>query len=418
MATFNLSFRAAYPVSISRKLNEERHMPTHLNTLNRRPTVVIGSGVVGASAACALVARGVNVLLLEQFQPGHDLGSSHGESRIIRYSYSDPFYASLMGDAFRAWAKLEADTGVSLYVRTGGLSFGPADSDYVPKIAANLKSLDVPCRLLSAAEVVGNYPGLRVPKDFLTVFEPSAGVLLASKAVKLLLELSTKVAGALFELRPNYSVQSLDMDGEYPVIVGPNQERIEAERVIVAAGGWVKKLLPREASSIEVTRQNVFYLRPENLDAYRPGRWPVIIYKGDDDMDLFYSLPAMSDQGVKLARHGGPVCDPEKMDRDVTEKDWEPVRDYIRKYLPAWDSAEIVSRSTCLYTMTHDEDFRVGPLEKHPRVILASPCSGHGFKFGPLIGRIVADLCETGMSDYNLQRWNPKRNSEQHKASL
>ena len=86
MATFNLSFRAAHPVSISRKLNEQRHMPTHLNTLNRRPTVVIGSGIVGVSAACALVARGVNVLLLEQFQPGHDLGSSHGESRIIRYS--------------------------------------------------------------------------------------------------------------------------------------------------------------------------------------------------------------------------------------------------------------------------------------------------------------------------------------------
>ena len=384
----------------------------------RRPTVVIGAGIVGASTACALAARGVQVLLLEQFQTGHEHGSSHGESRIIRYSYSDPFYANLMGDAFRAWAKLEADTGESLYVRTGGLSFGPDDSSYVPKIAANLKNLDIPCRLLTSAEVVRSYPGLRVPKGFVTAFEPSAGVLMASKAPRLLAELAAKVAGGLFEHRQNYAVQSIDLDGEFPVIIGPDQERIEAERVVVAAGGWVRKLLPKETKSLEVTRQSVFYLKPENLDAFRPGRWPVVIYKGDDAMDLFYSVPAMSDQGIKLARHGGPVCDPDKVDRAVTEADWAPVQEYIQKYVPAWDGANIASQTTCLYTMTRNEDFRVGPIVRHPRVIMASPCSGHGFKFGPLIGRIVADLCETGMCDYDIQRWNPNRDSEGRRSSL
>ena len=188
--------------------------------------------------------------------------------------------------------------------------------------------------------------------------------------------------------------------------------------MVVAAGGWVRKLLPKETKSLEVTRQSVFYLKPENLDAFRPGRWPVVIYKGDDAMDLFYSVPAMSDQGIKLARHGGPVCDPDKVDRAVTEADWAPVQEYIQKYVPAWDGATIASQTTCLYTMTRNEDFRVGPIERHPRLIMASPCSGHGFKFGPLIGRIVADLCETGMCDYDIQRWNPNRDSEGRRSSL
>jgi len=384
----------------------------------RRPTVVIGSGIVGASTACALAARGVQVLLLEQFQVGHDRGSSHGESRIIRHSYSDLFYADLMGDAYRAWAKLEADTGTSLMVRTGGLSFGPDDSDYVPRILANLKALDVPCRALSSAEVQKNYPGIRLSKGFITAYEPSAGILMADRAPRLLVDLALRVAGGLFELREHYPVASISMDGEYPIVIGPDGERTEAERVVVAAGPWVRKLLPRETKPMEVTRQTTFQLKPDNLDAYRPGRWPVLIYKGDDALDLFYSLPALSGLGVKVARHGGSACDPDTVDRQVIEADWKPVQDFIRKYVPAWTDAEVISRSTCLYTMTRDEDFRIGPIERHPRVIMASPCSGHGFKFGPLVGKIVADLCETGMCDYDIQRWNPSRTDPGRRVSL
>lgn len=384
----------------------------------RRPTVVIGSGIVGASTACALAARGVQVLLLEQFQVGHDRGSSHGESRVIRHSYSDLFYADLMGDAYRAWAKLEADTGVSLLVRTGGLSFGPDDSDYVPRILANLKALDVPCRALSAIEVQKNYPGIRIPKGFITVYEPSAGVLIAARAPRLLVDLALRVAGGLFELRENYPVASIDLDSDYPVVIGPDGQRTEAERVVVAAGPWVRKLLPRETRTMEVTRQTTFQLKPGNLDAYRPGRWPVLIYKGDDALDLFYSIPALSDLGVKVARHGGAPCDADSVEREVAEADWKPVHEFLRKYVPVLAEAEVVSRSTCLYTMTRDEDFRIGPIDRHPRVIMASPCSGHGFKFGPLVGKIVADLCETGMCDYDIQRWSPSRTETGRRVSL
>jgi sarcosine oxidase len=385
----------------------------------RRPTVVIGAGIVGASTACALASRGSQVLLLEQFQIGHDRGSSHGESRIIRYSYSDIFYAELMADAFSAWSKLEAETGTQLYIRTGGLSFGPADSDYVSQIASNLKELSVPCRTLTPAEVRRNYPALQLPAGFKTIYEPSAGVLMADRVPGLLVKLASKLAGGLFELREQYEVQSVEMDGEFPVVIGPSGERIEAQRVVVAAGGWVKKLLPKEAKSLEVTRQSVFHLKPEGLDDFRPGRWPVLIYKGDDEeMDLFYSLPAMSDLGVKVARHGGPKCDPDRVSRDVSAADFEPVTSFLQRFIPRWAEADPIGKMSCLYTMTPDEDFRVGPLARHPRVILASPCSGHGFKFGPLVGRIVADLCETGVCDYDISRWDPNRKPQSRKASL
>lgn len=384
----------------------------------RRPTVVIGSGIVGASIAAVLAARGVQVLLLEQFTIGHDLGSSHGESRVIRYSYSDPFYANLMSEAFRAWAKLEAFTGVPLYLRTGGLSFCPTDSSYVLTVIKNLKNLDIPCRQLTGAEARKLYPGLEMPDGFQASFEPAAGVLMAGRVPRLLTDLASRQAGGLFELRENYEVQGIDLDQEIPVVLGPNQERIEAERVVVAAGPWVRKLLPTETKMMEVTRQSVFHLKTRNLDPYRPGNWPVLIYKSDDDKSLFYSLPALSDLGIKVARHGGPACDPDQVDRVVSDQDWQPVLDFVSKFVPEWADAEIVQKKTCLYTMTPDEDFRVGPIARHPRVILASPCSGHGFKFGPLIGLIVADLCETGMCDYDISRWNPARDARNHKASL
>lgn len=385
----------------------------------RRPTVIIGTGVIGTSVAYALASRGTQVLLLEQFTVGHDRGSSHGESRVIRYSYSDPLYAGLMGDAYQTWAKLEADSGIPLYLRTGGLSFGPADSDYVPSIISNLKKIGVPSRLMTAQEVRRNYPSLAMPDDFVAAFEPAAGVLMADRVPRIMVELASRAAGGLFELRENYPVSNIDLNGEFPVVIGPDQQRIEAERVVVAAGGWVRKLLPKEAKSFEVTRQSVFHLKPKQMDRFRPGNWPVLIYKGDDELDLFYAVPAISESGVKIARHGGPKIDPDGPIPDVSEMDWEPVSGFIQRFIPEWgESAERGLQKNCLYTMTPEEDFRIGYIDRHPKVILASPCSGHGFKFAPLVGRIVADLCETGMCDYDISRWKPSRESKSRRVSL
>ena len=384
----------------------------------QRPTVVIGAGIVGISTAYALAARGVPVVLLERFTIGHDRGSSHGESRIIRYSYSDFMYASLMRDAFQAWEGLESAVGLPLYLRTGGLSFGPDHIPYVNSIAANLQSLQVPCCYLTPARVSKLYPSLKMPEDYQCLFEPSAGVLMAEKVLHTLLDFTSERYADLFTLRENTIVQGLDFDGANPMVLLADGERLEAERVVIAAGAWVRQLLPAETRNMHVSRQCVFYLRPQTLDSFRPGRWPVLIFKGNDDQDLFYSLPALGAQGVKVAQHSGAVCQPDSVSRDVGPADWQPVSDFLRKHLPSWAEAEQTQRTTCLYTMTPDEDFRVGIIEQHERVVMASPCSGHGFKFGPLVGRLVADICEKGRPHLDINRWQPMGQPLARRVSL
>jgi sarcosine oxidase len=151
----------------------------HLHARN----VVVGAGAMGASAAYHLARRGEPVLLVEQFAPGHDRGSSHGAARITRHSYADPHYARLMPEAFRAWRELEADAGQNLYVRTGGVSLCPPGVDYVGRVAANLEAIDVPCRRMTGRALRRAYPVFGIPDDTDVVFEPDAGMLAAARSV-------------------------------------------------------------------------------------------------------------------------------------------------------------------------------------------------------------------------------------------
>ena len=390
--------------------------------MNTRPTIVIGAGIMGASAARELIKRNISVILLEQFHLGHDRGSSHGESRIIRYSYSDPLYALLMRESFAAWSQLESDVGKALYLRTGGLSFGPSTSDYVERIARNLQDLMIPSRMLSAADANRRYPGLSIPKDFEIAFEPTAGIVLADDAISLSIQYCSDTTPHRFQLRENYPVQRIDLESNYPVVIGPGSERIEAEKIIVAAGPWLTKLLEpnsfAETRQITTTRQTFYYLKPQPLENFSIGKWPVLIHKGVGDDELFYSLPAINGRGIKIAQHGGAACDADTVNRHISASDFQPVQKFIQRYVKAWADSPIAESATCIYTMTPDEHFRLGPVSQNPRVILASPCSGHGFKFGPLIGKILAELSTQGNCDLLPEVWNPLSTPQAYRSSL
>jgi len=402
-------------------IHYNQHEPQEI-VMNNRPTVVIGAGIMGVSAARELVKRNVSVILIEQFRLGHDRGSSHGESRIIRYSYSDPLYALLMRESFAAWSQLESDVGKALYLRTGGLSFGPTTSDYVARIAGNLRDIMIPSRMLSATEANRIYPGLSIPNDFEIAFEPTAGVVLADDAISLSVQYCREATPSRFQLRENFPVERIELESNYPVIFGPNGEQFEAERVIVAAGPWLTKLLQptsfTETRQITTTRQTFYYLKPQPLEHFSIGKWPVLIHKGTSDDELFYSLPAINGRGIKLAQHGGSLCDADSVSRQITTVDFQPVQKFIQRYVKAWADSPIAEFATCIYTMTPDEHFRLGPLSQNPRVILASPCSGHGFKFGPLIGKILAELSTQGSSDLLPEVWNPLSAPQDYRSSL
>ena len=373
----------------------------------RAKHVVLGAGAVGSAAAYHLARRGEPVLLVERFALGHERGSSHGAARITRHSYADPRYARLMPEAFRAWRALEADAGQNLYLRTGGVSISPSGVDYVARVAASLAEIGVPHRRMTGADLRKALPVFGVPDDADVVFEPDAGLVAAARAVRVEVELARSLGGDRTRVWENCPVRAIDLDGERPAVV-TDAGRVEADRLIVAAGAWTARLLPGFPVPLRPTRQQVLYVRPPDPPAYAPGRFPVFIYKGADDLDAFYGMPPFEGPGVKVARHGGPETDPDAPDPVVGGAYRETVREFLRGCLPALADAPVERTEVCLYTVAPDEEFQVGPYRGRPDVLVASPCSGHGFKFSCLVGRVLADLAATGATATPIEPWSAR----------
>lgn len=371
--------------------------------IGRYRNVVLGAGAVGSAAAYHLARRGEPVLLVEQFSLGHDRGSSHGAARITRHSYADPACARLMPAAFAAWRGLEADAGETLYLRTGGVSFGPSEVGYVDRVATNLEQFRIPHRRLTGAEWNAIHPAFGLPARHDVIFEPDAGMLKAARALEVEVELACQL-GPNTRIMERTAVRRVDLDAARPTLL-TDDGRIEADRLIVAAGAWTARLAPSLAGRLRPTRQSVFYLRPTDPGPFALGRMPVFIYLGAGEMDAFYGMPSALGMGVKVARHGGPDVDPDRSDREVAEADAGPVRSFLRACLPALADAAIERAEVCLYTMAPDEQFQIAHHPGRDDVIVASPCSGHGFKFSCLIGSILADLALDDATSHDIAAW-------------
>jgi sarcosine oxidase len=382
-------------------------MPDHQHFRN----VVLGAGAMGCAAVYQLAKRGEPVALIDQFAAGHTRGSSHSAGRIIRHSYADPRYARLMPEAFRAWRELEAEAGVPLYLRTGGVSFSPPGVDYVAQVAASLAEIDVPHRRMTGEEWSRRNIAFGIPPKYDVVFEPDAGMIAASRAVGVMLALADCLAAAQRAapregtvLLPDTPIRRIDLEGEHPALVGDGLV-ITAERLIVAAGAWVGKLLPELAGTLVPTHQQVLYFHPLDEAAFAPGRFPVFIHMGAGQWNAFYGMPSFLGTGVKVARHGGPPIDPDSDDRAVDEAYRDTVRAFLKEHIPVLGRSPIEREEVCLYTMAPGEEFVVGPHPARPDVLVASPCSGHGFKFAPVVGRVLADLITTGTTPLDVTAW-------------
>ncbi len=363
--------------------------------------VVLGAGAMGSAAAYHLARRGEPVVLMEQFALGHDRGSSHGAARITRHSYADPDYARLMLDAFRAWRELEADAGQTLYVRTGGVSISPEQVDYVERVAASLASIDVPHRRMTGRAWNRCSPMFALKATDDVVFEPDAGLLFASKAIEVQVELARERGAEVLERSP---VRRIDLDGDRPTLVLDDVE-LEADRLIVTAGAWTSRLVPSLAQSLRPTRQQVLYFRPSDPASFSIGRFPAFIYIGETAQAAYYGMPEGLGMGVKAARHGGPDVDPSVEDRTIEPAYIDEIRGFLRQTVPGLADSPIDRTEVCLYTMAEGERFRLSKLPGRDDVIVASPCSGHGFKFSSLIGRVLADLAIEGATSIGINPW-------------
>jgi sarcosine oxidase len=370
--------------------------------------IVIGLGAMGSSAAYELAKRGLRVLGLEAFTPAHQLGSSGGLSRIIRLAYFEhPAYVPMLRAAWAGWHELEAQTGAELLLETGGLYAGRRGSHVLEGSLRSAREHDLPHELLDAGEVAHRFPALRLDQDMQALHEPLAGLLYPERCIETHLELARQ-AGA--ELHFGERVRGwTGHGGEGPLHVMTDTADYDAGRLVIAAGAWLPELVPELELPLAVERNVLFWFEPAATpDLLAPDRLPVYIVEVDEE-HAFYGFPLLPDQGIKVARHhGGRPTTPDQLDREASAADEAPVRDFLQRYLPAGAGPRRDAR-VCMYTNTPDQHFVIDTYLEDPRVIIASPCSGHGFKFSNVIGSIVADLALDGGTTFDIAFLSVKR---------
>lgn len=349
--------------------------------------MIVGAGLSGSASADALSRRGRSVLIAEQFAPRHDRGSSHGSARIVRRAYGDGLYVSLTGRAFELWRDLEQRSGVQVISHYGGLDFGPGRE--VTKVARLLGEAGVPHEVMPAAEAEQRWPGMVFEGD--VVYHPQAGVVDAERAVETMLALARDCGADVRFEAPVVAIGESGPRGGREVRLGDGTS-VRARVVVVAAGAWLEPLLAAQLAlpPLRVTQQQVFHVARRDTAA---PPWPSVIHEAADAR--VYHLDAGRDGGPghdrKIAQHDdGMATTAETRDGRVDPGSRARLLQYAQRWLPGLQPV-ITAETTCLYTQTPTEDF---VLDRVADLVVCSPCSGHGAKFAPLVGELVADLVE------------------------
>jgi sarcosine oxidase len=376
--------------------------------LNSFDVIVIGLGGMGSAAAYHLAARDRRVLGLERYSPAHDRGSSHGTSRLIRQAYFEgTAYVPLVLRAYDLWRRIERESGVPLLTITGGLMIGSPDSAVFKGSLASARAHGLAHQILEAAEVRRRYPPLKLRSAEVALYEPMAGFVPPEKSV---LAHQGRAAALGAELRFEEPALSWQASTDRVRVVTARGS-YEAERLVISPGPWAPELLSDLRLPLTVERQVLHWYRPVgDIEPFRADRLPVYIWEIEDDLQ-FYGFPAESEapDKVKVAFfRAGESCTPDTIDRTVHPAEVESMRSALSERIPALNGP-LADTATCMYTTTPDRHFILGLHPEHANVAIASPCSGHGFKFAPVIGEILADLAIDSRSRHAIEIFNPKR---------
>lgn len=353
--------------------------------------IVVGCGGVGGAALHHLARRGVKVLGLDRFPVGHDRGSSHGHTRIIRLAYFEhPEYVPLLQRAYALWEQLADEAGQVLLTRTGLLQVGPPDGEVVPGVLRSAEQHGLGVERFASDEAKAAFPMFRFEDGEVAVHEHDAGVLHVEACVTAHARLAEQ-HGA--ELRTGVAVHGLDATSD-GVVVRTDDGVFTADRVVVAAGAWSAGLLGRFGMPLQVLRKHVHWFA-DDAAAYRVSGTPTFLFERANG--IFYGFPAIDDLGVKVAEHtGGTVIeDPD----DLGRADDPVARLRTAAFAKARLSelgARVTRHEVCMYTMSPDGHFVVDEHPGLPGVLFAAGLSGHGFKFAPVLGEALADLATTG----------------------
>lgn len=366
---------------------------------------VIGLGAMGSAALFNLARQGHRVIGIEQFEPGHDKGSSHGESRIIRLSYFEhPSYVPLARRALEKWRDLEALSGETILTVTGVLEAGYPGASIVSGSLEAARQHDLTHDVLCASDITRRFPGFKVPSNWTGLFQPEGGLLRPELAIRTFVQ-QAEHHGA--ETRMNTRVLGIEPFGA-GIRVRTDAEVIEAGSVIVATGAWIGDFAPELKPHLKITRQVLGWFSPLEPSLFKPDRCPVFLLESEED--ACYGFPDFAGTGVKTASHREGLALPSAEDlvQDGSPADEAQIRRMLELAMPD-ANGPLREMRACMYTRTPDDDFVIDLSPVDPRIVLASPCSGHGFKFASVIGEVLADLALGRASANDISRFQVRR---------
>jgi monomeric sarcosine oxidase len=369
--------------------------------------IVVGGGVIGLAAAHALARRGARVTLVEARRIGHDLGSSHGPSRIIRLTYQGADYVTLARASFAGWHALAEEAGERLVVPCGGVDFGLPEATFLDEMRAVMAAADVRFEPLDRDGIVARWPQLHPPDGVVGFYQPDYAMLVADRCLAVLADAARRAGAELVEGEAVHAIRARGDGVEVETAAGARR----AGRLVLATGSWTAPLAAPLGVELPLTvlrEQLAFYRAPDEA-AYAPGRFPLLIHRFPRTTMLGSGFPLLGrPHGVKVMLDRiGPAVDPSDPDRSLHAAHLARLDAYVRELLPGL--GERIAAVSCRYTMTPDEDFVLDRLPGAPQVVLAAACSGHGFKFAPVLGEALADLALDGTSAVPIGRFRLDR---------
>jgi monomeric sarcosine oxidase len=366
---------------------------------------IAGGGVMGIATAYSLLKRGVkSVLVLERDTVGNDRAASTDNSKAIRYEYAEQeIYSRMVGRSLSLWRDLEHATGADLYVNCGVVCWGRGEQSFAKRSHETLRALGIPISEYEPEEICRRFPQFSLADMSYATFNPEGGFLRASACVSSFTHEVRRLGG---EIREGTPLADMEADGPNMRLTLKDGTHIQASRVLLAVGAWGASLYPRLGLSLPLTahKQQVVYMAGLGA-AFSPGTFPVFLNLDHD----FYGFPLDAAGLLKTSIHfPGPIIDPDlplPPDRESTDE----VLSLLEKYIPAAARGEVALARTCMYAMTPDEDFIIDHMPGFSKATLAAGFSGHGFKFGPLIGELNASLLLDEEPEFPLDKFAVSR---------
>ena len=364
--------------------------------------IIVGVGGMGSAAAWQLARRGKRVLGIERFDIPHAMGSSHGVTRIIRLPYyEDPRYVPLLRRAYELWREIEAASGATLLITTGSIDAGPEDGELFQGALTSAREHRLEHEVLTGAQVNDRFPAYQLPPAHRAVYQPDGGFIASERAIVAHVR-AAQAAGA--EIHARERVLEWQSRGSDGVAVITDKGRYNASQLVLTAGAWMGELATPLRGIAVPERQVLAWLQPLEPELFAPDRFPVFNLAVEEGR--YYGLPIYEVPGFKFGRYhhrGEAVTSADDPRREPDAEDERLLREFAQRYFPKGSGPTMALRA-CMFTNTADEHFVIDRHPEHQQIVLASPCSGHGYKFCSVVGEILAELICDGRTHIGFLR--------------